>query len=176
MRRIASLISLLAFCATASAAPVALFYMTDSPESIRSFLAHSAKIDLLVPTWYQVDENGLVTGAPNPTVLDTAAREKLPVMPIVALFNKKKFHTLATSVEAQDQMNDALLREAKLHGYVGFQFDLENVDYLDRDNLSALVARTADALHKAGLQTFHCHRAQCAWISRHRRIFQVDFY
>ena len=35
------------------AAPaVALFYMTGSPDSIRSFLAHSSQIDLLVPTWY----------------------------------------------------------------------------------------------------------------------------
>ena len=90
MRRIPLLLfTLLAVCASASAAPVALFYLTDSPESIRSFLAHSAKIDLLVPTWYEVDENGLLTGAPNPTVLDVAHNGNLPVMPIVALFNKK---------------------------------------------------------------------------------------
>jgi spore germination protein YaaH len=153
MRRIPFIVlAFLTVCATASAAPVALFYLTDSPESIRSFLAHSGKIDLLVPTWYEVDENGLLTGAPNPTVLDVAHSENLPVTPIVALFNKKKFHTLAISVEAQDHMNDAMLREAKLHGYAGFQFDLENVDYLDRDTLSALVARTGVALHKAGLQ------------------------
>jgi spore germination protein YaaH len=134
------------------AKPVALFYMTDSPESIRSFLAHSGKIDLIVPTWYNVDENGLVTGAPNPTVLDTAHGEGLPVMPIVALFGKKKFHDLAASAEAQQRMNDAMIREAKLHGYLGFQFDFENLNYLDRDGLSAVVARSADALHKAGLQ------------------------
>ena len=72
-----------------------LFYLTNNPDSIRSFLAHSSQIDLLVPTWYQVDENGLVTGAPEPTVLKRAQDEKLPVMPIVALFNKKSFHMLA---------------------------------------------------------------------------------
>ncbi len=126
--------------------------MTDNPDSIRSFFAHSGKIDLLVPTWYNVDENGLVTGAPNPSVLDTAHREGLPVMPIVALFGKKKFHLLASSAEAQDRLNDAMLREAKLHGYAGFQFDFENLDYLDRDGLSAVVTRSAEALHKAGLQ------------------------
>ena len=48
--------------------PVGLFYLTNNPDFIRSFLAHSSQIDLLVPTWYQVDENGLVTGAPDPTV------------------------------------------------------------------------------------------------------------
>ncbi|HUN60996.1 MAG TPA: hypothetical protein VMU53_03350, partial [Candidatus Sulfotelmatobacter sp.] len=45
-----------------AAKPVALFYMTDNPDSIRSFLAHSSQIDLIVPAWYSVDENGLVTG------------------------------------------------------------------------------------------------------------------
>jgi spore germination protein YaaH len=153
MRRIFLALSPLFLCAAcALAQPVALFYLTDNADSIRSFLAHSQKIGLLVPTWYNVDENGLVTGAPNPTVLDAAHREDLPVMPIVALFGKKKFHDLAASSDAQQRLIDAMLREARLHGYVGFQFDFENLDYLDRDSLSAVVARAADALHKAGLQ------------------------
>jgi spore germination protein YaaH len=153
MRRFFFVLMLL--CAGSScvfARPVALFYMTDGPESIRSFLAHSGKIDLLVPTWYNVDENGLVTGAPNPAVLDAAHRENVPVMPIIALFGKKKFHDLAASNDAQWRLINAMLREAKLHGYVGFQFDFENLDYLDRDGLSAVVILAADALHKAGLQ------------------------
>jgi len=59
--------------------------MLDSPDSRRSFEAHSSQIDLLVPAWYSVDENGLVTGAPDPTVLKRAHDEKLPVMPLVGL-------------------------------------------------------------------------------------------
>src|SRR5580692_1406076 len=108
------------------AAPVALFYLTNNPDSIRSFLAHSSQIDLLVPTWYQVDENGLVTGSPEATVLKRAQDEKLPVMPIIALFNKKGFHALALNAGAQAMMNEAMIRESKLHGYAGFQFDFEN--------------------------------------------------
>jgi spore germination protein YaaH len=153
MRRISAFVLLFLACTSSLfARPVALFYMTDNPDSIRSFFAPTAKIDLLVPTWYNVDENGLVTGAPNPAVLDAAHGEGLPVMPIVALFGKKKFHDLAASVEAQDRLNDAMVREAKLHGYSGFQFDFENLNYLDRDGLTAVVARSADAMHKAGLQ------------------------
>lgn len=134
------------------AKPLAIFYMTNSPGSIRDFLEHSSQIDLLVPTWYQVDENGLVTGAPNDLVLDRAQSEKLPVAPIVSLGNKKSFHLLAGSPAAQDQMNQALIRECKLHGYKGFQIDFENIEWTDRDALSALVKKTADALHGAGLQ------------------------
>ena len=133
-------------------APVALFYMTNSPDSIRSFLAHSSHIDLLVPTWYEVDENGLVTGAPEPTVLKRAQEQHVPVMPIIALFDKKKFHTFVTTTNAWAQMNDAMIRECKLHGYTGFQFDFENIDWTDRDQLTKLVQVSADALHQAGLQ------------------------
>lgn len=142
------LFSTLGFCAP----PSALFYVTDSPDSIRSFLAHADKIDLLVPTWYHADENGLVTGSPNSLVLETAKKHGVPVMPIIALFNKKGFHALSLDVVAQDHMNDAMVREARLHGYTGFQFDFENVDYIDRDGLTATVKRSADALHKAGFQ------------------------
>jgi spore germination protein YaaH len=135
-----------------AAAPVALFYLTNGPDSIRSFLAHSKQIDLLVPTWYSVDENGLVTGAPNPTVLKRANEDKVPLEPIVAMFNKKGFHALSMNATAQAEMNQAMIRECKAHGYIGFQFDLENVDYLDRDRLTALVKTSAEALHAAGLQ------------------------
>jgi spore germination protein YaaH len=159
MRRLCLALLFLLLCSSGLyARPVALFYMTNRPDSIQSFLAHSAKIDLLVPTWYTVDANGLVTGGPNPMVLETTRREGLPVMPIVSqsdersLAGKAKFHALAGSVEAQDRMNEALLREARLHGYRGFQFDFEYVSYLDRNGLTAVVERTAEALHKAGLK------------------------
>jgi spore germination protein YaaH len=142
----------LAASSTASARPRALFYMTNGASSVNSFLAHSKQIDLLVPTWYDVDMNGLVTGAPNDLVLNRAQSEKLPVMPIVAMFNKKGFHSFANDPVAQGRMNEALIRECKLHGYIGFQFDFENIDWLDRDALSALVKMSAEALHKEGLQ------------------------
>jgi spore germination protein YaaH len=138
--------------ADAQAKPIALFYMTTDPGSVRSFLAHSRKIDLLVPTWYEVDQDGLVSGEPDPTVLEVAHREHLPVMPIIALFNKKQFHAFAQNRPAQELMNAAMIRESKLHGYTGFQFDFENIDWTDRDALTALVKLSAAELHAAGLQ------------------------
>jgi hypothetical protein len=46
----------------AAAQPKALFYMTDSPNSVKSFTEHADKIDTIVPVWYGVDGNGLVWG------------------------------------------------------------------------------------------------------------------
>jgi spore germination protein YaaH len=63
--------------------PKSLFYLTRDPKSVRSFLAHADKIDILVPAWYSVDANGLVSGGPNPLVLETARQRHVPIMPIV---------------------------------------------------------------------------------------------
>jgi spore germination protein YaaH len=153
MKRLFLLLAMVSMAVPALRAdPVALFYLTSNPDSIRSFMAHSTQIDLLVPTWYQVDENGLVTGAPDSTVLKKADDDKVPLMPILAMFNKKGFHALSMNPTAQDVMNEAMIRECKLHGYIGFQFDFENIDWLDRDRLTALVKLSATALHTAGLQ------------------------
>ncbi len=129
-----------------------MFYMTDEGYSVRDFLAHRSKIDIIVPTWYNVDQNGLVYGEPDPAVLQAAKQSHVAIFPIVTLMNPTRFHQLAGDQHAQDVMNEALIRECKLHGYDGFQFDIEDVYWTDRDGLSALVQRTADALHAQHLQ------------------------
>lgn len=132
--------------------PVALFYMTNSPDSVRSFLAHYSQVDILVPTWYSVDANGLVAGAPNPEVMRVAREQHVPVMPIIGSTGKADFHALLGNSTAQGAMIASLLQQAKLYGYSGIQFDFEDISWTDRDALSALVKRTADALHAAGLK------------------------
>jgi spore germination protein YaaH len=150
--RLLVIVVVAAVAAQAETHPVALFYMTDEPASVRSFLAHSGKIDLLVPTWYSVDANGLVYGGPNPLVLETAQKQHLPVMPIIANAGKDAFHALLANPTAQKTMIAALIRESKNNGYTGFQFDFEDISWTDRDALSALVKQTADAMHAKGLK------------------------
>jgi spore germination protein YaaH len=136
----------------AVAQPKALFYMTDNPNSVKSFSEHADKIDLLVPAWYSVDGNGLVWGGPNPDVMKTAVQHHVPVMPIVALMTQTELHKLFTTPSARSAFIAALLSESKKYGYSGFQIDFENVHWTDRDLLSSLVADTAAALHKENLQ------------------------
>ena len=143
---------LLVSAVTSVAQPKALFYMTDSPNSVKSFTEHADKIDILVPAWYGVDGNGLMWGGPNPQVLEVARQHHVPVMPIVATTVQADLHKLFATAEARFAFVESLLRECKRNGYSGFQIDFENVLWTDRDLLSNLVAETATALHKAGLQ------------------------
>jgi spore germination protein YaaH len=154
MKLILRLVVVALFAATvrAETRPVSLFYMTETPDSVRSFMAHSGKIGLLVPMWYTADANGLVSGGPNPLVMEVAQKEHLPVMPIVVAAGKDAFHTLLGNPTAQKAMIAALIRESKDRGYTGFQFDFEDISWTDRDALSALVKTTADALHAEGLK------------------------
>ena len=176
MKLILRLVVVALFAATvrAETRPVSLFYMTETPDSVRSFLAHSGKIGLLVPMWYTADANGLVSGGPNPLVMEVAQKEHLPVMPIVVAAGKDAFHTLLGNPTAQKAMIAALIRESKDRGYTGFQFDFEDISWTDRDALSALVKSTADALHAEGLKLVDCDRAECAGVSGQGRLCEVD--
>jgi len=77
--------------------------MTREPKSVRSFLAHADKIDLLVPAWYAVDGNGLLSGGANPLVLETAKQRHVAVMPLVANgdFAQEEFHKLLKNETAK---------------------------------------------------------------------------
>jgi spore germination protein YaaH len=134
------------------AQPKALFYMSDSPGSIKSFTEHADKIDILVPTWYSVDGNGLVWGGPSPEVIKTAAEHHVPVMPIVALMTQAELHQLFVAARARSAFIGSLVSESKKHGYSGFQIDFENLAWTDRDQFSSLVADTAAALHQENLE------------------------
>ena len=145
------------FCAalpTSAQQPKSLFYLTRDPNSVRSFLGHANKIDTVVPTWYSVDSNGLVSGGPNPEVLATARQNHVAVMPIVVNFNflQDDFHKLLANPAAYRQMFTQLIQACEDNGYTGFQFDFENVNWIDRDTFSAMVAEAATLFHQNNLQ------------------------
>jgi spore germination protein YaaH len=129
----------------------ALFYLTDSPGSIQSFVAHADRIDLVAPNWYTVDGNGLISGGPNPLVLRTAKQAHTPVMPLVQALSKPDLHRLVTTEETWPPMISALVQQCKLHGYEGIQLDLEDISWTDRDALTRLVRQTALAFHQQHL-------------------------
>src|SRR6202789_1410637 len=134
-----------------SARPVTLFWMNNQPSSLDSSLPHKDKIGILSPTWYQIDENGLVSGEPQPVVLKAAKEAHVTLLPLFALFNPEKAPQLINNQKAQDEMNRAFVRECKENGYDGINYDIENVMWTDRDGLTAMVKKTADVLHQQHL-------------------------
>jgi spore germination protein YaaH len=138
----------------AAARPKSLFYLTSDQAGIQSFIEHASKIDILVPTWYRVDRDGNASGGPNPMVMDWAKQAHVPVMPIIVNpgFNQDDFHKLVTTPAARQKMIAYLVQECARQGYLGIQFDFENIIETDRDALSTLVREAADMLHRGHFQ------------------------
>src|SRR5437667_5944811 len=134
--------------------PKALFYLPRDRKSVRSFLAHADKIDVLVPTWYSVDSNGLVSGGPDSLVLETARQYHVSVMPIVVNgeFSQEDLHKLLANRAAYETMASRLMAACKENGYIGIQLDFENVHWTDRSALSTMVANVASEFHAVKLQ------------------------
>ena len=134
--------------------PRSIFYLTREPRSVRSFLAHAGKIDILSPNWYALDSSGLLSGGPNPEVMETAVQDHVPVMPLVVNggFAQEEVHKFFANATARQQAIAAMVRASKDNGYIGFQLDLENVNWTDRDALSDFVRQTAAAFHDQNLQ------------------------
>ena len=134
--------------------PRSIFYMTREPRSVRSFLAHADKIDILSPAWYGLDSSGLLSGGPNPEVMETALRDHVPVMPLVVNggFVQEEVHKFFANATARQQAIAAMVRAGKDNRYIGFHLDLENVNWTDRDALFDFVRETAAAFHKENLQ------------------------
>jgi spore germination protein YaaH len=75
-------------------------------------------------------------------------------MPIVvnAGFSQEDFHKLVMNRTAYEAMAGSLLSACKENGYIGFQFDFENILWTDRNALSDMVADVASEFHHAKLQ------------------------
>ena len=74
MKKIAVALAMVLVSGATMRAQKVEFWMGNGKASIDSFMAHKDKIDVISPTWYNFDENGLVVGEPQPVVLKAAPR------------------------------------------------------------------------------------------------------
>ncbi len=140
------------FASTCAHAQKTEFWMSNGATSVADFMAHKDKIDILSPTWYQIDQNGFVSGEPQPGIVKAAKDAHITIIPLFALFNKDKAHALFNDPKAQDAMIASMIRECEENGYDGVNLDIEDIMWTDREGLSALVKKVSDALHQQHLQ------------------------
>jgi spore germination protein YaaH len=121
-----------------------LFYFREGPLARKSFFAHPSSIDVFAPQSYMVDENGFLVGTVEPDLLAFAKKHKIKVMPLLTNGN---FHATTSRIflddtNKQEILINNLVQEAKDFGYVGWQIDFEQMDFLSRDKFSEFIERT----------------------------------
>lgn len=156
------IIATLALCTSLSATSKAtsrppltvLMYMIDSPASIASFREHADAISIIAPQCFTMDADGFIAGEPPPEVVEIARRHHVALMPLVTNrgFKQDLMHTVLDNPESRARAIRYLLYYALRDGYIGFQFDYENIRYTYRDRFTVFFKEAAVAFHRHGLQ------------------------
>ena len=132
-----------------------IFYMSQrkEKEGIESLIKNIDKIDILAPQFYAVSSELKLVGELDEGLQKAIKETKVKVMPLVvnAGFKQSVMHNFLLSLKEQDEVIESLVKEAKEQNYIGWQFDFENISYLDRDLYSSFVEKTAKYLHENGL-------------------------
>jgi spore germination protein YaaH len=152
MYRILLILFLVAGSAAHAQQPERLWYYSDNEDAWASLQRNISKIGVVAPSAYFVDAQGIVWGDVDPRVRALAARNNVPVMPLLvnAGFDQPALHTLLSTPAARARAIASLVDVAQRNNYWGIQIDFENVNMEDKDHLTTFYREAADALHRAG--------------------------
>jgi spore germination protein len=86
--------------------------------------------------------------------LNEAKKKKVPTMPLIVNdnFDKVLMSTILITPSAQDEIIEFMIKEAEKQDYIGWQFDFENLNHLDRDLYTEFVKKTYKAMQENDLQ------------------------
>lgn len=131
-----------------------LIYMVNRADAIADFAAHAEQTSIIAPQTFSMDAQGFVMGEVPAEVLRIAAEKHVAVMPLVVNrgFNQPLMHTVLDDRESRARVIRYLLYYALRDGYIGFQFDYENIHYSYRDRFSAFFREAAREFHRHRLQ------------------------
>ena len=131
-----------------------LMYLTNRKDAIADFRAHAAQTSIIAPQTFTMDAQGFILGEVPPDVLRAAAENHVGVMPLVVNkgFNQPLMHTVLDTAESRARAIRYLLYYALRDGYLGFQFDYENIHYTYRDKFTVFFKEAARVFHRHHLQ------------------------
>jgi len=143
-----------ALAAQSRPAITTLMYLVNRPDSIASFRAHAARISIVAPQTFSMDAQGFVLGEVPAEVLRIAAEKHVAVTPLVINrgFSQPLMHTVLDSPAARARAIRYLVYYALRDGYLGFQFDYENIHYTYRDKFTVFFREAAREFHRHKLQ------------------------
>jgi spore germination protein YaaH len=125
-------------------------YLVNRPASLASFEAHWRYVSIIAPQCFTMDAQGFISGEVPPAVAEIARQHGVALMPLVTNrgFNQPLMHTVLDSPESRARAIRYLLYYALRDGYIGFQFDYENIKAFYRDKFSQFFHEAAVEFHR----------------------------
>lgn len=133
-----------------------LFYYYDNHYGYSEFRKNYRDIDIIAPQVYTVDYDLNIKGPSKneKKLLKYAKQKRVDIMPLIvnADFSKVLMSDILINEKAQDKIIDFLIAEAKKEKYIGWQFDFENINHLDRDLYTNFVKKAYKRFQEEKLQ------------------------
>ena len=128
-------------------------YLVNRPAAIASFQKNWRCVSIIAPQCFTMDAEGFISGEAPPLVVETAHEHRIAIMPLVTNrgFSQPLMHTVLDAPESRARAIRYLVYYALRDGYIGFQFDYENIKYLYRDRFTQFFHEAAIEFHKHGL-------------------------
>lgn len=133
---------------------VLLLYLVNRPDSVESFRLHADKVSIIAPQTFSMDSEGFILGEVPAEVLRIAREKRVAVMPLVVnrRFDQPLMHTVLDDPALRARAIRYLAYYALRDGYLGFQFDYENIHHTYRDKFTVFFREAAREFHRHGLQ------------------------
>ncbi len=134
------------------AGPLGMYYYYPDSRAEASLRRHVRQMTVVAPQSFWVDAEGIIHGEVPVRAAEIAQQAGTPVMPLVVNpgFDRNIATALLHNTKAQERAIAYLVYLANRNGFVGWQFDLENIDPTDKDLYAEFVQRAAARLHQEG--------------------------
>lgn len=129
-----------------------IFYYTNGKKSFDSFQKNAKHIEVIAPQVYGVNAAGDLKGGPTKEFMAVAKKYKVKIMPLVvnSNFSKDTLEKILDDQSIQDKIIRQMVEEGTKMGYLGWQFDFEQMTSDKRDKYTAFVRRAYPEFKKAG--------------------------
>ncbi len=155
LRRLTFVSACLALSASTSLSQTAgerLFYYVDREDSYNSLVKHIDQITVVAPQVFVIDSLGIMWGTLDKRVIALARSHNVKIMPLFTNegFQQPGLHRLLGDTVSRARAIQSMTAMCKDNGYWGIQFDVENINIVDRDKFTAWYSAAARSLHAAG--------------------------
>ncbi|MCL5116972.1 MAG: glycosyl hydrolase family 18 protein [Firmicutes bacterium] len=105
----------------------------------------------IIPFWYQIEANGVITGSTDPSVLSLAEKHNLWTFALVEnMAGQSVFGPLLNSPVARQRAIDNMLTLVESNGYDGVNLDWEGIAPSERHAFTTFVAALSNTFHRHG--------------------------
>jgi spore germination protein YaaH len=129
----------------------ALWYSTGAPQSTESFLAHADRVSIVSPQVFSFDKEGAIHGHLDRRLVDTARAKGVKLVPLVVNpgFSQPLIHRILNVAPVRQRAIESLVALCRDQHLDGIQFDIENVNVVDKAAFTSFVRDAAARLHAA---------------------------